>query len=179
MRFRAPTLHFAPACSGGGRSRGVRPPVRPRVGAHVGTGLACGSAGGGRGGRFVPLFQGAQGENRLATVVAPAHPGAFEPLRDEGFARGFCNSGTDREMSARKASVAHAVAMVADAVDRADHLATLAMVVGQVAQVPDDLLHALGVVAQNMTIFLEFDCEPDGAFAVNGDHDLGKVLRRA
>jgi len=68
------------------------------------------------------------------------------------------------------------MAMVAKIPERGNHLAISPVMLGQVAQVANDFLHAIGVVAQDVAMLLEFQCEADGAFAMHGDHRVGEVL---
>jgi hypothetical protein len=54
------------------------------------------------------LDQSAQCEDSLATGITPAHPGAFHPLPDEGFAGGLDHARADGEVLGCGGGISHA-----------------------------------------------------------------------
>ena len=99
---------------------------------------------------------------------APPHAGALQSLCDECFAGGFDDAGSDGEALFAEVAIAHALAVLAEegkfALDDGARRAVPFCPVPEVAQRPDHLGDALGVVTQDMAVCLE----PAGVYRMVG-----------
>ena len=117
------------------------------------------------------LDEGAEGEYGLSTGDAPSHAGALQSLCDEGLAGGFDprfregRLGADGEALFLHVLVSHALAVFSEEGEFAlDFGAVPFCPVAEVAQRPDHLGDALGIVTQDMAVCLE----PAGVYRMVG-----------
>ncbi len=94
------------------------------------------------------LVPPARGENGLCARSAPAHATEFEPLSDEGLARGFNEPGADGQTARDERSVSHARTVFAEVGQlRGDDL-SLWELAAQVVERAYDLGDACVVIAE-------------------------------
>ena len=98
--------------------------------------------------------QGPERENGLSADEPPAHAGALHPLRDEGLVRRLDHARADGDARLLQGVVAHAMAMLAEEGQLPLDLGPVRRrgAIAKVAQRPDHLGNAAGVVTQDLAV---------------------------
>src|SRR6266581_3094988 len=125
----------------------------------------------------VALGERAEGEDRLAAVVAPVHPRAFHPLGRERLARGLGDARADWQPFRRPFRVAHPVLVAAEKRKLRRDLRATRMAGAQVDESTDHLCGPASVVAQHVPELLELRLAAWIALAVGGREGRVEMLR--